>query len=139
MGLSECKIIDLPNIKNMKGGLTFVEGKKDIPFGIKRVYYAYDTPKGISRGGHAHKNSKQLIIALSGSFDVILDDGFERVTFHLNKPYCGLYVCPMIWHELNNFSSRSICLVITSEVYCKEENVENYETFKNLARLKNEK
>ena len=132
MSISKCKIVDLPKITNGKGYLTVIEENKPIPFELKRIYYVYDTPKGETRGGHAHKNLQQLIIAISGGFDVVLDDGVERKIFHLDRPHCGLYVCPMIWHELNNFTSGAICLVIVSEIYYKEETVESYETFRKI-------
>jgi len=129
MKLEKCKIIELPKINDKRGNLTFIEGNKHIPFDIKRVYYLYDVPGGESRGGHAHKRLQQFIIAASGSFDVILDDGFERKRFHLNRSYYGLYVCPMIWRELNNFSSGSVCLVLASEHYDEQDYIRDYEMF----------
>ena len=134
MNLSKCKIIDLPKISDRRGNLTFIEENRHIPFKIKRVYYLYDVPGGESRGGHAHKYLQQFIIAASGSFDVILDDGFERKRFHLNRSYYGLYVAPMIWRELNNFSSGSVCLVLASELYDEEDYIRDYETFKRIVR-----
>jgi len=136
MNLSKCKIIDLPKISDRRGNLTFIEENRHIPFKIKRVYYLYDVPGGESRGGHAHKHLQQFIIAASGSFDVILDDGFERKRFHLNRSYYGLYVAPMIWRELNNFSSGSVCLVLASELYDEEDYIRDYETFKKMIRQK---
>ena len=112
-----CKIIDLPKISDPRGNLTFVEGSNHIPFDIQRVYYLYDVPGGAERGGHAHKKLQQLIIAMSGSFDVVLDDGKEKRRVHLNRSYNGLYVCPMIWRELDNFSSGSVCMVLASNKY----------------------
>lgn len=138
MNLSRCKIIDLPKITDERGNLTFVEGNKHIPFGIKRIYYLYDVPGGESRGGHAHKSLQQFIIAASGSFDVILDDGLERKRFHLNRSYYGLYVPSMVWRELNNFSSGSVCLVLASEYYDENDYIREYETFKKIVKkLKN--
>ncbi len=134
MNLSKCKTIDLPKITDARGNLTFIEENRHIPFEIKRVYYLYDVPGGESRGGHAHKHLQQFIIAASGSFDVILDDGFERKNFSLNRSYYGLYVAPMVWRELNNFSSGSVCLVLASELYQKEDYIYDYETFKNTQR-----
>jgi len=132
MSLSECRMINLPKITTSKGNLTFVEENSHIPFEIKRTYYCYDIPKGITKGGHAHKNLHQLIIAISGSFDVLLDDGVKRTSFHLDKPNLGLYVPPMIWHELNNFTLGAICLVIVSELYNKEVTVSSYQTYRKM-------
>ncbi len=134
MRLSNCKIINLPKISDIRGNLTFIEENKHIPFEIKRVYYLYDVPGGESRGGHAHKNLQQFIIAANGSFDVILDDGFERKRFYLNRSYYGLYVPPMIWRELNNFSSGSVCLVLASELYDEEDYIRDYKTFEKFVR-----
>ena len=100
-----------------------------MPFEIKRVYYLYDVPGGAERGGHAHKKLHQLIIALSGSFDVILDDGKQKKRFHLNRSYYGIYVCPMIWRELDNFSSASVCLVLASNLYEEADYYRNYQEF----------
>jgi len=136
----ECKIIELPKITDNRGNLTFIEGNKHIPFEIKRVYYLYDVPGGEKRGGHAHKHLQQLIIAASGSFDVILDDGFERKRYHLNRSYYGLYIPPMIWRELDNFSSGSVCLVLASEYYDENDYIRDYETFKKMVHRRiNEK
>jgi hypothetical protein len=134
LSLAKCKIIDLPKVADARGNLTFIEENKHIPFEIKRVYYLYDVPGGESRGGHAHKQLQQFIIAASGSFDVILDDGFEKKRFHLNRSYYGLYVCPMVWRELENFSSGSVCLVLASELYKADDYIYDYEAFRKLAR-----
>jgi hypothetical protein len=119
--IDNCHIIQLPKITDPRGNLTFIEGNSQIPFEIKRVYYLYDVPGGGERGGHAHKNLSQLIIAMSGSFDVILDDGENRKRVHLNRSYQGLFVCPMIWRELDNFSSGSVCLVLASNLYSEDD------------------
>lgn len=119
--LDQCHIIELPKIADPRGNLTFIEGNSQIPFDIKRVYYLYDVPGGGERGGHAHKELSQLIIAMSGSFDVILDDGENKKRVHLNRSYQGLYVCPMIWRELDNFSSGSVCLVLASNLYSEDD------------------
>lgn len=129
MKLAECKIIELPRINNERGNLTFIEGSRHVPFDIKRVYYLYDVPGGAERGGHAHKDLRQLIIALSGSFDVVLDDGSEKKRFHLNRSYYGLYVCPMIWRELDNFSSASVCMVLASNLYDEADYYRDYQQF----------
>ena len=119
--LDQCRIIELPKIADPRGNLTFIEGNNQIPFDIKRVYYLYDVPGGGERGGHAHKELSQLIIAMSGSFDVILDDGENKKRVHLNRSYQGLFVCPMIWRELDNFSSGSVCLVLASNLYSEDD------------------
>lgn len=133
MRLDECKIIELPKITDRRGNLTFIEGENHVPFNIKRVYYLYDVPGGETRGGHAHKELKQFIIAASGSFDVILDDGSNRKRFHLNRSYYGLYVPKMIWRELDNFSSGSVCVVIASEHFDEQDYLRDYNEFKKLA------
>jgi len=129
MSLENCCIIDLPKIYEPRGNLTFIEGGNHIPFDIRRVYYLYDVPGGAERGGHAHKALHQLIIAMSGSFDVVLDDGGNKKRFHLNRSYFGLYVCPMIWRELDNFSSGSVCLVLASNVYEESDYFRDYKEY----------
>lgn len=129
MTLTNCQIINLPKISDPRGNLTFIEGKNHVPFDIQRVYYLYDVPGGAERGGHAHKNLHQLIIAMSGSFDVVLDDGCEKKRYHLNRSYQGLYVCPMIWRELDNFSSGSVCMVLASNKYDEDDYYRNYSEF----------
>ncbi len=124
-----CTIVDLPKISDPRGNLTFIEGKRHIPFDIQRVYYLYDVPGGAERGGHAHKALEQLIVAMSGSFDVVLDDGIERKRVHLNRSYRGLYVCPMIWRELDNFSSGSVCMVLASNKYDEADYYRDYQQF----------
>jgi hypothetical protein len=127
--LEHCRLVDLPKISDPRGNLTFIEGNQHVPFDIKRVYYLYDVPGGSDRGAHAHKGLHQLIIAMSGSFDVVLDDGVEKKRFHLNRSYFGLYVCPMMWRELDNFSSGSVCLVLASELYDPDDYYRDYELF----------
>lgn len=132
MNLSKCKIIELPKITDVRGNLTFIEQNNHVPFEIKRVYYLYDVPGGETRGGHAHKQLQQFIVAAMGSFDVILDDGFEKKRFHMNRSYYGLYIPRMVWRELDNFSSGSVCLVLASELYDKEDYIYDYETYKKM-------
>ena len=129
MTIANCRIIDLPKISDPRGNLTFVEGTKHVPFDIRRVYYLYDVPGGAERGGHAHKELQQLIIAMSGSFDVLLDDGRSKKRIHLNRSYNGLYVCPMIWRELDNFSSGSVCMVLASNPYQESDYYRDYDDF----------
>lgn len=129
MLIQDCRIIELPKITERRGNLTFIEGGRHVPFEIRRVYYLYDVPGGAERGGHAHKALHQLIIAMSGSFDVILDDGHEKKRFHLNRSYYGLYVCPMIWRELDNFSSGSVCVVLASNLYDESDYFRDYNPF----------
>ena len=131
MSIKDCKIIQLPKIHDPRGNLTFIEGGEHIPFDIQRVYYLYDVPGGSERGGHAHKNLQQLIIAMSGSFDVVLDDGFEKKRFHLNRSYYGLYVNTMVWRELDNFSSGSVSMVLASNKYTEDDYYRDYQEFLN--------
>jgi hypothetical protein len=129
MSIENCRILELPKIADPRGNLTFIEGGQHIPFDIRRVYYTYDVPGGAERGGHAHKGLSQLIIAMSGSFDVILDEGGEKKRFHLNRSYQGLYVCPMIWRALDNFSSGSVCMVLASNVYEESDYYRDYSEY----------
>jgi hypothetical protein len=119
----------LPKIQDPRGNLTFIEAGRHFPFDINRVYYLYDVPGGSERGGHAHKALHQLIIAMSGSFDVILDDGVVKTRFHLNRSNYGLYVCPMMWRELDNFSSGSVCMVLASNFYDADDYYRDYQEF----------
>jgi hypothetical protein len=128
--LDRCRIVDLPRILDPRGSLTFIEAGGHVPFDIRRVYYLYDVPGGASRGGHAHKELSQLIIAMSGSFDVILDDGLTNKRVHLNRSYYGLYICPMVWRELDNFSSGSVCLVLASNLYSESDYYREYADYK---------
>lgn len=129
MPINDCRLIDLPKISDPRGNLTFVEGGDHIPFDIQRVYYLYDVPGGAERGGHAHKGLQQLIIAMSGSFDVVLDDGQVKRRIHLNRSYTGLYVCSMIWRELDNFSSGSVLMVLASNRYEEDDYYRDYSEY----------
>jgi dTDP-4-dehydrorhamnose 3,5-epimerase-like enzyme len=124
-----CNVIELPKIHNRAGNITPLHGGIEIPFDIKRVYYLYDVPGGETRGGHAHKVLHQLIIAASGSFDIVLDDGLIKKTVTLNRPNYGLYVPPGIWRNLNNFSSGAVLLVLASERYSEEDYIREYGDF----------
>ena len=129
-----CKIIDLPTIKNPKGNLTFIEAGRHVPFDVRRVYYLYDIPGGEDRGGHAHRALHQLIIAMSGSFDIHLDDGRAKKIVHMNRSYYGLYICPMIWREIDNFSSGAVCMALASELYDEADYYRDYDQFIRDAR-----
>lgn len=133
MPLKDCRIIELPKISDPRGNLSFIEGSRQIPFDIQRVYYLYDVPGGSDRGSHAHKNLHQFIVAMSGSFDVVLDDGRENKRFHLNRSYYGLYVCPMMWRYLDNFSSGGVCMVLASAHYDAADYIRDYDIFRAAA------
>ena len=127
----DCVILPLNKIHNRAGNITIVEGNKNVPFDVKRIYYLYDIPGGEDRGGHAHKELRQLIVAASGSFNVLLDDGINKKIVTLNRPDYGLLVVPGIWRELMEFSSGAICLVLASENYNDDDYLRDYEQFKN--------
>ena len=123
------RIISLPKMLDDRGNLTFIEGGNHIPFEIKRAYWIYDVPGGGIRGGHAYKELQEFIVALSGSFDVILDDGNEKTPFSLNRSYYGLYVPKMLWRSLENFSTNSLCLILSSNNYSESDYIRNYDDF----------
>lgn len=129
MIIDRCQIFDLPRINDPRGNLTFVEAERHVPFDIRRVYYLYDVPGGAERGGHAHRNLHQFIIAMSGSFDIHIDDGFEKKTVHMNRSYYGLYLCPMIWRAIDNFSSGAVCLVLASAYFDEQDYYRSYDQF----------
>jgi len=129
MSIEDSRIIELPKISDPRGNLTFVEGGRHIPFDIKRVYYLYDVPGGSERGAHGHRDLQQLIIAMSGSFDITLDDGHSKRSFHMNRSYYGLYVPPMMWREIDNFSSGAVCMVLASDYYDEADYFRDYEQF----------
>lgn len=129
----ECaRIIELPKILDKRGNLSFVEQFTHIPFEIKRTYWIYDVPGGEARGGHAYKENQEFIIALSGSFDVIIDDGKEKKTYTLNRSYYGLYVPKGTWREMNNFSTNSLAVILSSTLYDKKDYVFDYEQYKSM-------
>ena len=134
MSLENCKLVGLPKITDPEGNLTPIEGGRHVPFEIKRVFYLYDVPGGATRAGHALKTCQQFIIAMSGSFDVILDDGTDTKRYYLNRSYTGLYVPALIWRELENFSSGSVCTVLASEVYDEKGYYRDYEEFRKAVR-----
>lgn len=127
--INQCHIIEFPVISDPRGNLTFIENSSHIPFDIQRVYYLYDVPGGASRAGHAHKELQQVLVAMSGSFDVTVDDGANKRTFHLNRSYYGLYICPMVWREIDNFSSGSVCMALASMPYDEADYYREYEDF----------
>ena len=130
----DCSIIEIDKHHHVKGNLSVIENGTTVPFDVKRVYYLYDIPGGESRGGHAHKDLQQLVVAASGSFDVTLDDGTLKRTFTINRPYQGLLIVPGIWREINNFSSGSVCLVLASTSYSADDYIRDYDDFKKYKR-----
>ena len=126
MTIQNCKIIELPKIHDPRGNLTFIEGSSHVPFDIQRVFYLYDVPGGSDRGGHALKVCHQFLVAMSGSFDVVLDDGREKKRFHLSRSYYGLYIPPAVWREMDNFSSGSVCMVLASDKYAEDDYYREY-------------
>lgn len=132
MTVEDVKIVELPKFLDARGNLSFVEQNNHIPFEIKRTYWIYDVPGGESRGGHAYKKNQEFIVALSGAFDVIVDDGSNQKKFTLNRSYYGLYIPAGLWREMENFSTNSLALEFGSEHYSKEDYIRNYEQFKSL-------
>jgi len=129
MSLTQCRVVDLPKVGDPRGNLTFIEGGRHVPFDIKRVFYLYDVPGGADRGGHALKTCEQFLIAMSGSFDVVIYDGKEKQRIHMNRSYHGLYLPPMIWREMDNFSSGSVCLALASQPFNEAEYYRDYRTY----------
>lgn len=128
----KAKIINLPKYKDNRGNLSFIENNKQIPFSINRSYLIYDVPGGEKRGGHGYKSLKEFIVALSGSFDVILDDGLSKKTFSLNRSYYGLYIPNLIWRTIDNFSTNSLALILASDLYNEKDYLRNYDKFKRM-------
>lgn len=129
MGIDKVKMIELPKIQDPRGNLSVIETGKHIPFDFKRIFYLYDVPGGTMRAGHANVKLEQVLIAMSGSFDAIVDDGFKKTKIHLNRSYQGLYIPGMIWRELENFSSASVCLVLASDFYDETDYYRDYDEF----------
>lgn len=132
--IDDARVIDLPKIQDARGNLTFIEAEVHVPFSVRRVYYLYDVPGGASRGGHAHRALEQFIIATSGSFDVVLDDGRRQKTVSLNRSYFGLYIPRMVWRELVNFSSGSVCVVLASHYYDASDYYRDYDEYRRVVR-----
>ena len=133
MSVDECRLVDLPVVRNPQGNLTFIEGKRHVPFDIARVYYLYDVPGGAERGGHAHRQLQQLLVAMSGSLEIVIDDGAARKSVRLNRSYIGLYMPSMIWRELTDFSSGSVCMVLASAPYEEADYIRDYDEFRQAA------
>ncbi len=134
--LDRCRIIYLPMIPDHRGNLTFLESNKHIPFEIKRAYYLYDVPRGKVRAGDAHKTDEQFVVAVSGSFDITLDNGFEKKRIHLNRPHYGLYIDSLIWREIGNFSLNSVCFIFSSTYYNEADYYRDYHEFTNALKAK---
>ena len=132
MTVDNVSLIELPKFLDARGNLSFAQNNTHIPFEIKRTYWLYDVPGGESRGGHAYRETKEFVIALSGSFDVIVDDGKEKKTFHLNRSYYGLYIPKGMWREMDNFSTNSLALEFASTSYNPEDYIRDYKEFLNL-------
>lgn len=133
IGVGECRYVPLPRVHDNRGNLTFVEGGNHVPFDIRRIYYLYDVPGGESRAGHAHRELQQLFVAVSGSFDIVLDDGRNQQVVTLNRSYYGIYVPKLIWRELNNFSSGAVCLVLASLPYTENDYLRDHSKFVEIA------
>lgn len=129
MPLKDCRIIKLPKMQDTRGNLTFLEGGRHVPFEIQRIYYLYDVPGGAFRAGHALKTNQQFLIAVSGSFSVTLDDGHERQSYYLNRSYYGLYIAPLVWRVIDNFSSGSVCLALASQFYNPDDYYRDYSDY----------
>lgn len=134
--INDCKVTSLPKVPDPRGSLTFIEGSRHVPFDIKRVFFLYDVPTEESRGAHAHRTLHQFIICLSGSFDVAVDDGEFQARIHLNRPWKGLHVPPMIWAAEVNFDPGSVCLVLASELYREEDYIRDYDEYLSLAGVR---
>jgi hypothetical protein len=130
----DCRIVEFPKVVDHRGNLTFIEGGRHVPFEVKRVFYIYDVPTGESRGAHAHRSLHQCLICLSGSFDVAIDDGAAKDVVHLNRPWRGLYIPPLIWAREINFDPGTVCLVLTSDFFDESDNIRDYDLFQSLVK-----
>ena len=135
MDIDPCRMLEFPKITDPRGNLTFIEQQRHVPFEVKRVFYLYDVPTGESRGAHAHRKLRQVIICLAGSFDVLVDDGKQKRAIHLNRPWQGLYIPPMIWAAETNFDPGSVCLVLASELYDASDYYRDYDQFVRAKQL----
>jgi dTDP-4-dehydrorhamnose 3,5-epimerase-like enzyme len=131
--VDDCKLVELPVVHDPQGNLTFIEEERHAPFRIARVYHLYDVPGGAKRGGHAHRSCKEMLVAMSGSFEVVLNDGLEQKSVRLNRSYIGLYLPPMIWRELVDFSSGSVCMVLASAYYEEADYIRDQKEFREIA------
>lgn len=132
--IADCCVLELPKIADVRGNLTFVESERHVPFPIRRVFYLYDVPTGEGRGAHAHRRQHQFLVCLAGSFDVVVEDGRDRATIHLNRPWQGLHIPPMIWAAEINFDPGSVCLTLSSDLYDESDYVRDYDEFIALSR-----
>lgn len=130
----EAKLINLPKILDKRGNLSFIEGENHVPFAIKRIYWIYDVPGGEARGGHAYRKNEEFVVALSGSFDVVLNDGTKEYRFHLNRSYNGVYIPKMMWRSMENFSTNSLALVLSSTAYDADDYIREFEQFRKEAQ-----
>ena len=135
MNIDRCRMLEFPKITDPRGNLTFIEQQRHVPFEVKRVFYLYDVPTGESRGAHAHRKLRQVVICLAGSFDVLVDDGKQKRAIHLNRPWQGLYIPPMIWAAETNFDPGSVCLVLASELYDASDYYRDYDQFVRATQL----
>jgi len=135
MDIDPCRMLEFPKITDPRGNLTFIEQQRHVPFEVKRVFYLYDVPTGESRGAHAHRKLRQVVICLAGSFDVLVDDGKQKRAIHLNRPWQGLYIPPMIWAAETNFDPGSVCLVLASELYDASDYYRDYDQFVRATQL----
>jgi oxalate decarboxylase/phosphoglucose isomerase-like protein (cupin superfamily) len=138
MFIENCRLVEFPKISDPRGNLTFIEAERHVPFHVKRIFYLYDVPTGESRGAHAHKELQQVVICLSGSFDVIVDDGIHTARFHLNRPWQGLYVPPLVWGAEVNFDPGSVCIVLASEYYNETDYYRDYDVYVKAVRAARE-
>ena len=134
MSLNQARLIELPKVCDARGNLSFIQNSDQIPFDISRAYWIYDVPGGRNRDGHAFRTQEEFIVALSGSFDVVLNDGVEQKRFHLSRSYYGLYVPPMTWREIDNFSTNAVAMVLSSTLYSPDDYINSFDEFKSTVK-----